>query len=563
MVGVLLESMTKKQISLFTLAAFASVVIFFTLGGTKVSTPASAMLHIATACDATGKSWKNTWYRRDYQDGKKTIKDKHAPCKAVPVGRISTDAESSKKSYVFSVHMPHPGMQFHPYHQFLVASMNAEIEHPSQQIAEVTGKTKACTIHYKTKVGYRAGENDTWTFLAESKEKRPLRCVFASYSNTDQGEDYTGYYTCEDMHFMELGSTPHPYYLINLQITEETECFGTLQALHFVEIHQNPSYTWSWFTAKTIVAPFLIAALIFFVRRVRCQPRPPILLEKVTGALGFSLLFLVFPFDWLSLVVDMPFMLLLSDIRQGQFYAFLLCFWCIFAGEHILDQQKRGSWKCYKWQLILVSLGCASLLIFDLVERGVQLRNPFHTIWKKDSGETAAKGFIIFAAICAGLFVIFFTALVFRVFRHMSIKGRAMPVMQEARRLYYQGVIYRFRVLVGITLFCAISTVLCFILDQVNEGHWKFIEDNPINDVVKLSSALHFGTFGLWNIYIISVLILYSPVLSSTDGSVRYRVGTEGEQDELALDGGSADSSELPEGSMSVVYQLSGQHIKE
>ena len=52
----------------------------------------------------------------------------------------------------------------------------------------------------------------------------------------------------------------------------------------------------------------------------------------------------------------------------------------------------------------------------------------------------------------------------------------------------FQGVIYRFRVLVGITLFSAFITVLCFVLDQVNEGHWKFIEDNPINAVVRLSS---------------------------------------------------------------------------
>ena len=29
-------------------------------------------------------------------------------------------------------------------------------------------------------------------------------------------------------------------------------------------------------------------------------------------------------------------MLLFSDVRQGQFYAFLLSFWCIFVGEHIL-----------------------------------------------------------------------------------------------------------------------------------------------------------------------------------------------------------------------------------
>ena len=45
---------------------------------------------------------------------------------------------------------------------------------------------------------------------------------------------------------------------------------------------------------------------------------------------------LVVPVDWFSLVVQMPFLMLYSDIRQGLFYSVLLCFWIIFAGEHMM-----------------------------------------------------------------------------------------------------------------------------------------------------------------------------------------------------------------------------------
>ncbi|XP_065070295.1 protein wntless homolog [Rhopilema esculentum] len=560
MAGVLLESLTRKQLIIFTGVALASVVIFFVLGGTKVSTPATALLHIATPCNSKGKPWGEAWYRRTYTDGSKEVKDANAPCEEVTIGKINSKIGIS--DVVFSVHMPHPGLEFSPYQQFVVVSMNTEIdmEFDAKVGPEVFNRTKECTIYYKAKVGYKDKLSDKWTLYKQTdNEKRPLKCLLTQYRT--EGDKMEGYYTCEDMHFLEIGSIQHPYYLINMQLKPTTRCFGVLKGLHFVEIHQNGSYTRAWFIAKTVLTPFLIAALIFFFRRIKAQPRAPILLEKLTAGLGLSLLFLVLPIEWLTIAFDMPYMLLLSDLRQGQFYAFLLSFWCIFVGEHILDQQKRGTWRNYKWQLVFVILACLALLIFDLIERGVQLHNPFHTIWKKDNGETAAKGFIIVAAISSILFVLFFFGLVIKVFRHMSVKGNALPVMQEARRIYYQGVIYRFRALVTITLMCVIMTVLCFVLDQVNEGHWKFIEDNPVNDVVQVSSALHFGTFGMWNVYVISVLILYSPNEATDSSTVRYRAANAEQREHLTIDDPSEDS--LNDASVSTVYQLSGQHIKE
>lgn len=45
---------------------------------------------------------------------------------------------------------------------------------------------------------------------------------------------------------------------------------------------------------------------------------------------------LAVPVELFTLFLYMPFMLLFSDIRQGIFYSVLLCFWILFAGEHLM-----------------------------------------------------------------------------------------------------------------------------------------------------------------------------------------------------------------------------------
>lgn len=116
------------------------------------------------------------------------------------------------------------------------------------------------------------------------------------------------------------------------------------------------------------------------------------------------------PIEYFTLAFDMPFMLLLSDLRQGVFYATLLSFWLVFAGEHMLvsslpvllfaqtlvviidvafqiqDNGERNTLKIYWKHLSAVVVGCISLFVFDVCERGVQLRNPFFSIWVSNFG---------------------------------------------------------------------------------------------------------------------------------------------------------------------------------
>lgn len=89
--------------------------------------------------------------------------------------------------------------------------------------------------------------------------------------------------------------------------------------------------------------------MIWFWHRVHILQRSPVLLEYMLIYLGSALTFLNLPLEYLTLIFDMPFMLLLSDIRQGIFYAMLLSFWLVFAGEHMLIQEtgERNTLKIY------------------------------------------------------------------------------------------------------------------------------------------------------------------------------------------------------------------------
>lgn len=79
--------------------------------------------------------------------------------------------------------------------------------------------------------------------------------------------------------------------------------------------------------------------------------------------------------------------------------------------------------------------------------------------------------------------------------------------MSAARRLHYEGLIYRFNFLMLTTVMCAAVTVISFILSQVSENQNKWDDSSEI----EISSVIHTGVYGMWNVYICAMLMLYAP----------------------------------------------------
>lgn len=86
------------------------------------------------------------------------------------------------------------------------------------------------------------------------------------------------------------------------------------------------------------------------------------------------------PIEFSILFFNMRCMRLISDVRKVTFYAALLSFWLIFAGENMLIEDGASTLKTYWKHLITVVIGCISLSVFNLYEHCSQIWNPFYSI---------------------------------------------------------------------------------------------------------------------------------------------------------------------------------------
>ncbi|XP_051261905.1 protein wntless homolog isoform X2 [Dicentrarchus labrax] len=534
MAGAIIENMSTKKLVIVGVILLLFQAFAFMVGGLIAPSPTTAVHYLATKCVDTTKHRQETkWFMPwgpNQCDKIRTFDD--AMAKKIEANNI-----------VFAVHIPLPNKEMSPWFQFMVVILQFDIAFKMYNQIE-DGSMATIDVG----LAYRDDTVSEWTEMAHSFEHRKLTCNFTT-SKTFENEGR--YYECDLLPFMEVGSVAHKYYLLNIRlpVNERKKVnvgIGEIKDIRLVSIHQNGGFTKVWFAMKTFLTPSILIIMIWYWRRITLMSRPPVLLEKVILALGISMTFINIPVEWFSVGFNWTWMLLFGDIRQGIFYSMLLSFWIIFCGEHLMemqfftalvlgrgevemcescvsvikifpepdlhptknsqDQMERNRFSVYWKQVGPIVFGSFCLFIFDMCERGVQLTNPFYSIWASDVGTELAMAFIIVAGICACLYFLFLCFMVFQVFRNISGKRTSLPAMSKARRLHYEGLIFRFKFLMLVTLTCAAMTVIFFIISQVNEGHWHWGEHT-----VQVNSAFFTGIYGMWNLYVFAIMFLYAP----------------------------------------------------
>ncbi|XP_061724332.1 protein wntless [Cydia pomonella] len=497
MTGTIIENLSGRKLAILVTFLLLCQLTCFLIGGLVAPLPANAQTILGTVCKDT-LTVKNDTTKWFYIRGK-------GACTKIEI--TGTHVDYTENDIVFAFQMPIPRenriLDFSRWQQNLIGVLQVDIRYHSQM--EVQPRS-LMTIDARLAYRNKGDPEDEWKLYTQSVEKRHLDCDIPVKS-----EEYL--YNCSALPLFELGSLFHDFYLLNIRLPVDTPemnaHIGHVQDMWLTVINQNGGFTKVWVSLKTVFFPCIIAIIAWFWRRVHILQRKPVLLEKMLLSLGISLCLLNMPLEYFTLHFDLPFMLLLGDIKQGVFYAMLFSFWLVFAGEHMLiqDASTQSSLKQYWRHLSAVAMGCISLFIFDMCERGVQLRNPFYSIWVTDLGTNLALTFIILAGISTGVYFLFLCYMIWQVFVNISHKRQSLPTMSSVRRLHYEGIIYRFKFLMLATLLCAALTVIGFILGQVAEGQWKWDE----NIELEYTSAFFTGVYGMWNIYIFSLLVLYAP----------------------------------------------------
>lgn len=490
MAGAVIENVSSKKLWTGGFIIFILAILGFLLGGMYISAkPNHADENIATECwDSDGNFEKDIglmpWH---------PIKAAKLPTQQCNLLTDEVRKSVQNEEVVLSLHIPVNGVTLTRWFSYLLVLVYPELTSAV--------KPNSTRIHFDAKFYHRNDPNEKWTLGHKKNFSRRYNCEETQFNKFVD-------YSCEPMNFIELGSVPHRYYLVNFKLRKFDEDgirindkIGEFSHVNMPVIYQPPEFTKLWLSLQTCVFVSQWFFLVWFTNRIAQLNRPKTLIEKSILGLGIAIQVGNFPVQWLALFMEAPWMLLMSDIRQGLAYMSLFGFWLVFMSEHLLDRAHRDNLKNYAIHLIFVIVCGLSMFILDCIERGWQLKDPFWSVWDTDHGRNAAVAMPIVGGVFGGLYLINLGYIIFKVSYNLFKRQQHF-----IGRLHAEGLIIRFQIIIGFTLLCAIASLVAFYYNEATDSPVVINEHH-----IQVQSAIYTGLYVLWNLYVLSVMLLYAP----------------------------------------------------
>jgi hypothetical protein len=480
------EHCSGRQLTAFSIFLCFCGIAFFIIGG---SGPTASTAHVVLFGTCIfNKKPRVEEYTDCTGDGQQRLPDLSA-------------APRTHQNVMFYADIPHRPFTMSRWFHMVMSTLRIDVEDYQADvdpaIKEIDGKGR---FVFKVGLFGRNSNTEEWKLLKVSNSFRDIVCSGLHLS-------------CENVPFFHLHSSYYRHYHINLHATVQSKSLRKikLKEVWFSVIHWNVKFSQIFLAVKTVLFPVSLILLVWYGYKIFGKGRQSWLLERLSFALGVALVTLNFPVDWIILVADAPGLTLWNDIRQGFFYTVLACFWLIFVSEHAYEEKQSNSLQSY-WKFIIpIILTCLTSLIYVLAERGIQISDPFHTVWTTEDTNPFIWAFIALIGCLAAIYGIILIVLgVMAMIRmyHGNFKQKT------------QG--FRLNFLLGATLITIILTIGGWLTMSVTESGQG--SDEPYS--LELSSAFPIGTYGLWNLYTFAVMILFSPAKIKDDIDDITVVGT-------------------------------------
>lgn len=155
----------------------------------------------------------------------------------------------------------------------------------------------------------------------------------------------------------------------------------------------------------------------------------------------------------------------------------------------------------YKLEMFLIVICSCAMFIYDCIERGIQIAHPFWSIHDSPTGQRVSKAMPIVGAITGALYATYLLFLVAKVSLNLIRRQN-----QFVGRLNREGLVFRFQLVLGLTIFSALFSLIAFNYSQFSDEPSKVYGYH-----FQVNAAMNTGLYVLWNLYVLSLLILYSP----------------------------------------------------